>query len=121
VFVCEVSELPVVNDLDLGLVGAARDALDEAGTVGRDVDAGGVVDLLDHRMSFLTPTSRSPLPLPHTLRHSASLYLVLVDGIFSLRVVLEVDSFQRAFGIRIMIGRAFLLLLIGNVDGCSGE
>lgn len=39
VFLCEIPELPVVDDLDFGgLVGAVGEAVDESGTVGGDVD-----------------------------------------------------------------------------------
>ncbi len=118
-FIREVAELPVVDNFDLGLMGAARDAFDKSRAVGGNVDAGGIVDLLYHRMGLLLSTSRSSLPFPHNFRHSARLHLVLVDGVFSLRVVLEVDSLKRPFWV--WIGRAFLFLFIGNVDSCSGE
>jgi hypothetical protein len=54
ILVSEVTKFPVVNDLNFrGLVGAFGKTVDEAWTVGGDVDAGGVVYLLDQGVSLL--------------------------------------------------------------------
>ena len=51
-FVSEVAELPIVDDLDLWVVGAVGEWVDEARAVGRNVDAWGVVDLLNQGVSL---------------------------------------------------------------------
>lgn len=93
VFISEVPELPVVDDLDFGLVRATGDAFDETRTVGWDVDAGGVVDLLYHRVSLLATTARSALALPRYFGDPTRLHLILIDGVFGLRVFLCLIAF----------------------------
>jgi hypothetical protein len=54
ILVSEVTKFPVVDDLNFrGLVLAFGKTVDEAWTVGGDVDAGGVVYLLDQGVSLL--------------------------------------------------------------------
>lgn len=115
--VSKVPKFPVVNDFDLGLVRATGDTFDETRAVGWDVDAGGVVYLLYHRVSLLATTARSTLALPRYLRNPTRLHFILIDGIFGLRVFLQLIAFKWSFG------RPFLLLFffIGNIDGSRRE